>query len=78
MKENASALTSWGKEAKKGTRLRYVGIILDLIFTSSELPQVWVTIQQFNYRMKRGKVRQRTNNSIIERQRNKPFHGAVN
>lgn len=78
MKENASALASWGKEAKKGTRLRSVGVILGLIFTSSELPQVWVSIQQFNYRMKREKVRQRTNNSIMERQRDKTFHGAVN
>lgn len=67
MKENATALASWSKEAKKGTRLRSVGIILGLVFASSELPQVWVSIKQFTYRMKRGKRRQRTNNSIVER-----------
>lgn len=67
MKENATALASWSKEAKKGTGLRSVGIILGLIFVSSELPQVWGSIKQFTYRMKRGKGRQRTNNSLVER-----------
>lgn len=67
MKENASALASRGKEAKKGTRLRSMGVILGLIFACSDLPQVWVSMQQFTYRMKRGKGTQRTNNSIVER-----------
>lgn len=55
MKENATAFALWSEKAKKGTRPRSMGVILGLIFASSELPQVWVSIKQFTYRMKRGR-----------------------